>query len=83
MLKIRALKIEVNTTNGLFGAEYKFNNGLNIIRGDNKRLARLNLIRHILTRLDYVGKKSSKLLPDPSIVFEFNRHCIEKHLLAR
>lgn len=35
MLKIRALKIEVNTTSGLYGAEFSFSNGLNIIRGDN------------------------------------------------
>lgn len=35
MLKIRALKIEVNTTGGLYGAEFEFSNGLNIIRGDN------------------------------------------------
>ena len=35
MLKIRALKIEVNTVDGLFGAEYKFSDGLNIIRGNN------------------------------------------------
>lgn len=35
MLKIRAVKIEVNTSSGLYGAEYKFTNGLNIIRGDN------------------------------------------------
>jgi hypothetical protein len=35
MLKIRAIKIEVNTNDGLFGADYRFSNGLNIIRGDN------------------------------------------------
>lgn len=35
MLKIRAVKIEINTSTGLFGANYEFTNGLNIIRGDN------------------------------------------------
>ncbi len=35
MLKVRAIKIEVNTNHGPFGAEYKFTNGLNIIRADN------------------------------------------------
>jgi hypothetical protein len=35
MLKINAIKLEINTTNGLFGADLEFNDGLNIIRGDN------------------------------------------------
>ena len=35
MLKIRAIKLEVNTSNGIFGAEHQFDDGLNIIRGDN------------------------------------------------
>lgn len=40
-----------------------------IIRSDNKKLARLNCIRHILTNMDYEGKLPAKqLLPDPEIV---------------
>lgn len=35
MLKIRAIKLVVNTSNGLYGAEYEFTSGLNIIRGNN------------------------------------------------
>ncbi len=35
MLKINAIKFEVNTSSGLFGAEYHFTIGLNIVRGDN------------------------------------------------
>jgi len=35
MLKIRAIRLEVNTNDGLYGAEYKFADGLNIIRADN------------------------------------------------
>lgn len=35
MLKIRAIKLEVNTNHGAFGATYKFSEGLNIIRADN------------------------------------------------
>jgi hypothetical protein len=35
MLKIRAIRLEVNTNNGPYGAEYEFANGLNIIRADN------------------------------------------------
>lgn len=35
MLKIRAIKLEVNTNHGAFGATYEFTGGLNIIRADN------------------------------------------------
>ena len=35
MLKINAIKFEINTSSGLFGAEYHFTIGLNIVRGDN------------------------------------------------
>jgi hypothetical protein len=35
MLKINAIRLEINTTGGLFGAELSFVNGLNIIRGNN------------------------------------------------
>lgn len=35
MLKINAVKLEINTTVGLFEANLTFNDGLNIIRGDN------------------------------------------------
>ena len=40
-----------------------------IIRSDNKKHARLNCIKHILTYMDYEGKlPAKKLLPDPEIV---------------
>ncbi|HIP39167.1 MAG TPA: polyphosphate kinase 2 [Desulfocapsa sulfexigens] len=40
-----------------------------IIRSDNKKLARLNCIKHILTNMDYEGKLPAKqLLADPKIV---------------
>ncbi len=39
-----------------------------IIRSDDKKLARLNCIRHILLGVDYEGKPPAKLLtPDPEI----------------
>ncbi len=40
-----------------------------IIRSDDKKKARINCIKHILSNLDYEGKISKKLLrPDPEIV---------------
>jgi len=54
-----------------------------IVRADNKRSARVNLIRDILSRLHYAGKKDKVVRPDPAIVFEFTPECIESQRLAR
>ena len=55
-----------------------------IIRSDNKKLARINCIRYVLTQLDYEGKLPAKeLKPDPEIVvsgIDELRH-MEEHLM--
>lgn len=64
MLKIRALKIEVNTTSGLFGAEFNFSNGLNIIRGDNST-GKSSLFQSIIYGLGFeelLGGKNEKTM---------------------
>lgn len=64
MLKIRALKIEVNTTSGLYGAEFKFSNGLNIIRGDNST-GKSSLFQSIIYGLGFeelLGGKNEKTM---------------------
>ncbi|PMS18084.1 polyphosphate kinase 2 [Trinickia dabaoshanensis] len=54
-----------------------------IVLGDDKRLARLNLIRDILSNLDYRGKDQALVRPDSSIAFEFSPAAIESGLLAK
>ncbi|WP_248798514.1 polyphosphate kinase 2 [Pseudomonas sp. MWU13-2105] len=54
-----------------------------IVRADNKRLARLNLIRDILSQLDYEGKDHKLVKPDRNIVFEFMPECVAAGQLAR
>ena len=54
-----------------------------IVRTNNKRLARLNLIRDILSRLHYAGKKGKLVQPDQNITFEFTPDCIDAKRLAR
>ena len=54
-----------------------------IVKADNKRLARLNLIRDTLSRLHYEGKKTKLVQPDQHIVFEFTPDCITGKRLAR
>ncbi len=56
-----------------------------IIRSDNKKLARINCIKHILSNMDYEGKLPVKqLTPDPEVVvsgIEELRH-MEKNLMT-
>ena len=54
-----------------------------IVRADDKRLARLNLMRDILSRLPYPGKKNKLVQPDANIAFEFTPECIAAKRLAR
>lgn len=64
MLKIRAVKIEINTTDGLYGADFEFNNGLNIIRGDNTA-GKSSLFQSILYALGFeelLGGKNEKTM---------------------
>ena len=54
-----------------------------VLRTDDKRLARLNLMRDILSRLHYAGKKHKLVQPDPNVAFEFTPECIAAKRLAR
>jgi len=56
-----------------------------IIRSDNKKLARLNCIKHILAKIEYDGKISKKeLRTDPEVVVSGidEIRFLEEHLLA-
>lgn len=64
MLKIRAIKLEVNTTSGLYGTEFSFTSGLNIIRGDNST-GKSSLFQSILYGLGFeelLGGKNEKTM---------------------
>ncbi len=54
-----------------------------IVQANSKRLARLNLMRDILSRIDYAGRKHRVVQPDPDVVFEFTPDCIDAERLAR
>ena len=54
-----------------------------IVRADDKRLARLNLMRDIPSRLHCAGKKNKLVQPDPDVAFEFTPDCIKARRLAR
>jgi polyphosphate kinase 2 len=54
-----------------------------VVRANDKRLARLNLIRDILSRLDYDGKRARLVQPDRAIAFPFTPDCVADGRLAR
>lgn len=49
-----------------------------IVKANNKRLARLESIRYVLSSFEYTGKAESKvsLMPDPNIVTRFHRRLV-------
>jgi polyphosphate kinase 2 (PPK2 family) len=53
-----------------------------VVRTDNKREARLNLIKDLLPRMPYDDKDERLLIPDPSGAFDFAPACLEKGLIA-
>ncbi|MES2255566.1 MAG: polyphosphate kinase 2 [Pseudomonadota bacterium] len=54
-----------------------------IVRADNKPLTRINVIRDLLTRIEFKGKNHHKDdHPDPDIVFSFNENTISNGSLA-
>lgn len=54
-----------------------------IVRADDKPAARINLIRDLLTRLEFKGKDRHGDLPDPEIVFSFHMDAISNGALAK
>ncbi|MDY7537851.1 polyphosphate kinase 2 [Undibacterium sp. 5I1] len=54
-----------------------------IVRANDKQSARLNLIRDILSRLQYTGKNKKLLQPNVEMTFEFTPECINSYRLAR
>ena len=43
-----------------------------IVRADDEQLARLNIIKDLLSRLHYTGKDKRLIHPDPKIVFAYD-----------
>jgi hypothetical protein len=54
-----------------------------VVRANDKRAARLNLIRDLLNRLHYGGKDAAALVVDPTIVFQYDRTCVDSGAIAR
>jgi len=53
-----------------------------IVRADNKRSARLCLIKDLLARLHYDGKDDAALVGDPEVVFPYEETCVRNGMIA-
>jgi polyphosphate kinase 2 len=54
-----------------------------LVRANDKRLARLNIIKDLLNRLHYAGKDKRLVRPDAQIVFEYDVSNLENGQLAK
>jgi len=53
-----------------------------VVRADDKRLARLNLIRDLLSRLHYDDKDESALRINPDIIFQYQETYVQNGMIA-
>jgi polyphosphate kinase 2 len=53
-----------------------------IVRADDKHLARLNVIRDLLSRVEYRDRSPRLLPPDPKIVFSYDPSCLANGMIA-
>lgn len=54
-----------------------------IVQADDKQVTRINLIKDLLTRLDFPGRHRKEDLPDPAIVFPFHESVLTDGRLAK
>jgi polyphosphate kinase 2 len=53
-----------------------------IVRADNKRLARIHLMKDLLSRLHYGHKNEAALVVDPEIVFRYDQAYVDNGAIA-
>jgi polyphosphate kinase len=53
-----------------------------VVRADDKRAARINLIKDLLLRLRYDGKDEAALLVDPDVVFQYEETYLRNGMIA-
>ncbi|QYY33924.1 MULTISPECIES: polyphosphate kinase 2 [Cupriavidus] len=55
----------------------------NVVRADDKRVARLNVIKDLLSRLHYANKDTELIRSDPEIVFPYADEHLESGAIAK
>lgn len=54
-----------------------------IMKADDKRAARLNIIRDLLSRCEYDGKGRHADPPDPNLVFVYDELAVTNGIIAQ
>ena len=54
-----------------------------LVRANNKHLARLNIIKDVLTRLHYTNKDKRLIRPDAKIILPYDASNLENGQLAK
>jgi polyphosphate kinase 2 len=68
--------------NIMFARTHHLNAPWTIVRADDKRCARINVIKDMLFRLDYKGKDDALLIPDADIVFNYAESYLHNGMIA-
>jgi polyphosphate kinase len=68
--------------NAMFARTHTLASPWIVVRADNKREARLNLIRDLLTRLGYPGADVTLLTPNPNVVFTYDEAYLHNGMIA-
>jgi len=53
-----------------------------VVRADDKQVARINIIKDMLFRLDYRGKEEALILPDSNIIFNYEEAYLLNGMIA-
>ncbi len=52
-----------------------------VVHCDDKRTARINVMKHFLSEVEYEDKDESKLLYDPEVVFHFSKEALDRGMI--
>ncbi|MBY0578285.1 MAG: polyphosphate kinase 2 [Burkholderiales bacterium] len=69
--------------NEMFARTHNVTAPWTVVKADDKQLARVSVIKDILTRLHYKGKDEAITLPNPDIVFGYHDDCIRHGLISK
>ncbi len=69
--------------NTMFARTHHLSAPWTVVRANDKKNARLNVIKDLLFRLDYQGKDENLILPDARIVFNYEESYIKNGMIAK
>ncbi len=83
IVALKKWKAYSNARNEMLARTHNPNSPWTLVRANDKRSARINMIKDILHRLEYEGKDKKLVQPDPKVVFEYDIGNMENGQLAK